>query len=219
MSANTLDDAPQLDSAHPAGLRWPSKSHWLDFATYLILVQVLWCIVYGGTDWITAHHSWRVRLHLDVELGIPFYSAASVVYLSLLPLTWLSPFIFHSRQQLRDYAKKLACLICISGIGFLLLPSLPAFPTPRPTGLFAPDYRFMDRINLSYNMCPSLHVGMATMTSYTYAQVSGRAIASVVLAWAIAIALSTLFTHQHHVIDVLAGALLGYVVARHGGKP
>ena len=67
-------------------------------------------------------------------------------------------------------------------------------------------------------MCPSLHVGMATLTSYMYAKVSSRAIAAIVVAWAVAIALSTLFTHQHHVVDVLAGALLGYAIAITVGK-
>lgn len=215
MTRNPAHEPAVSSPSRNAAFRWPTKSLWLQFARHVVVIQSIWLVVYGGSHWIAANHSYRVRLHFfAVELELPFFQSASVVYLSLMPLLWISPFVLHSSELLKSFAKTLAVLICVSGIGFLLLPSVPAYPTPNPTGRMGEVFKFMDSINLSHNMCPSLHVSLAAVAAYTYARVLARPYSIVVIGWATAIALSTLFTHQHHVVDVLAGAALGCLIAR-----
>lgn len=196
------------------GLQCPSRVIWIAFAKYIVLIQLLWLVVYGGADWVAASHSYRVRLHLDFELGIPLIPASSIVYLSLFPLLWLSPFVLHTTMLLHGFAKALASLIVLSGIGFLVLPSQPAYELSEATGPFAEIFHFMDSVNLSHNMCPSLHVGMAAVCAYFYSCVLARKYAVVICIWAFAIALSTLFAHEHHLVDVIAGGIVGYLIAK-----
>ena len=69
-------------------------------------------------------------------------------------------------------------------------------------------------VDAAGNACPSLHVAVATFTVIRLRAVLRQIGAPVLLhaintVWFVAIALSTLATKQHVVLDVVAGALLG----------
>jgi membrane-associated phospholipid phosphatase len=81
---------------------------------------------------------------------------------------------------------------------------------PSTNGL---AFQLADWINLTYNSLPSLHVGMAVVCAYSYGRLTSPAAALGWWAWATAIALSTLLTHQHYVVDVATGGALGFIVA------
>jgi membrane-associated phospholipid phosphatase len=67
---------------------------------------------------------------------------------------------------------------------------------------------------LEYNMVPSLHVALSVCCVAIFVR-RATAFGRVLLwSWAAAIALSTLLTHQHHVIDAVTGWLLGLAVSR-----
>jgi membrane-associated phospholipid phosphatase len=69
---------------------------------------------------------------------------------------------------------------------------------------------FVQRFDSRGNSFPSMHTSVATLTAmHLYPQLGEWAFAFLVL-----IALSYLFTKQHYVIDVPAGAALGWVVFR-----
>jgi membrane-associated phospholipid phosphatase len=94
---------------------------------------------------------------------------------------------------------------------------LPAYP-PHSEGVEGAIFGFADIINLDHNMCPSLHVAMAVAAAYVYALHSTRPAKRFWWLWAAAIMVSTLLTHQHHVIDVLAGAVVGWGCASLSNK-
>jgi membrane-associated phospholipid phosphatase len=142
-------------------------------------------------------------------LAIPFVAPAVVVYLSLFPMLWLAPFALPTRGELRTFARAIAWMIVVAGIGFLALPSEPAHSVARIDGPIGSVFRFADAINLRYNMLPSLHVAMA-MGCAAFYSAHGRGRAKLFWwTWSAAIAVSTLLTHQHHVVDVVTGVALG----------
>jgi membrane-associated phospholipid phosphatase len=110
----------------------------------------------------------------------------------------------------------LAIIIGIAGLGFLLIPAQLAFLPPREQdlGIWAGVFHLADRLNLTYDLVPSLHVALSVACIAAFASraaVIGRIL---LWAWAIAIALSTLLTHQHHLIDVVAGWFLAILCMR-----
>jgi len=89
-----------------------------------------------------------------------------------------------------------------------------AFAPPQDLGAFPELFRFADRLNLTYNLVPSLHVALSVLCIAAFSARANPAGKVLFWIWAVAIALSTLLTHQHHVIDVVAGFALALIAYR-----
>ena len=195
-------------------LAWPGWSH-LRFAWLLSAANAVWFVfVYGGCDWLTAHRSLRVPVHLPVELAIPLIPGAVVVYMSIYALFFAGPFIVRERREFAALICALALATLIGGVGFLLVPSRAAFAPPGDLAIWAGLFHFADRLNLDYNMVPSLHVALSVCCIAAYARHAAPRGRALLWMWAAAIALSTLLTHQHHVVDVVTGWGVGLAAER-----
>jgi hypothetical protein len=195
-------------------LAWPGWKH-LRYAWWLSGVNGLWFgLVYVGCDWLTAHRSLRVPIHLPVELSIPLVPGAVLAYMSIYLLFLAGPFILRDRREFTSIVLGLALATLAGGIGFLLIPSRAAFAPPGDLGLWAGLFQLADRLNLDYNMVPSLHVALSVGCVAGFVRHASRAGRMALWIWAGAIALSTLLTHQHHLIDVITGWALG-LAAQH----
>jgi hypothetical protein len=188
-------------------LAWPG---WALLAQAFLLalpVTLWWAFVYHGANWLTGLRSYRVRVHLDAELAIPFIPPFILAYLSLDLVFVPAPFILRSRRELQALAMSLAAATTVAGIGFLLLPAELAYPYSDPgpwSGLFA----FAREMALPYNLVPSLHVALSCICLAAYATRCGLAGKVLLSIWASTIVLSTLLTHQHHLLDVAAALVL-----------
>lgn len=194
-------------------LRAPSRELWLLLLREAVWITCLWLAVYGGASWITGQHEYRVRLGTRLDSVIPFVPAAAVAYLSLFPMFWLAPLVLRTRDQVISFSKSLAWLIVLSGVAFLLIPSDEPHPPQHPAGFFGGLHALADHLNLNYNFFPSLHVGMAVVCAWAYGRCAARWLAVCCWLWAAAISLSTLLTHQHYVVDVVAGAALACLIS------
>ncbi len=87
------------------------------------------------------------------------------------------------------------------------------------TGPWAPWFHVADRMNLDYNLLPSLHVAFSVCCAAIDAHQAARAVTALLWSWAAAIALSTLLTHQHQLIDVATGGALGLLAERRKFRP
>ncbi|MEI9898407.1 MAG: phosphatase PAP2 family protein [Chthoniobacter sp.] len=195
-------------------LAWPGWP-FLRGAGLLSAVSSAWfAFVYGGCDWITAHRTLRVPIHLPIELSMPFIPSAVLVYMSLYLLFLGGPFILRGQREFTALICSLALATLIGGIGFLLVPSCAAFGPPGDLGIWSGLFHFADWLNLDYNMVPSLHVALSVCCISAFARHASRFGATLLWAWAAAIALSTLVTHQHHLVDVATGWATGVFAHR-----
>jgi len=178
------------------------------------LVLAWFLLVYGGCNWFTQQHDHRVRLHLDAELTLPLVPAMSLVYLSMNVLLWMAPFVLPSRRQLFALAMALAGTILAAAPFFLLFPAMDAFPTPDAEALsiWALPFGLARAMALEHNFFPSLHIALTVVAAAAYTHGGRSRLARVVWwSWAGAIAVSTILTHQHYLVDVPAGVLLGWL--------
>lgn len=198
-------------------LGWPGWPY-LRFAWLLSAANGVWfALVYFGCDWLTARRSLRVPIHLPVELSIPLVPAAVVIYTSIYLLFLAGPFIVRERWEFIALIRALALATLIGGIGFLLIPSRAAFPPPGELGIWAGLFRFADALNLDHNMVPSLHVALSVCCIAAFARHASPVGRALLWAWAAGIAVSTLLTHQHHVVDVVSGWGIGLIARRLAG--
>ena len=197
-------------------LAWPGWRHLRDTAV-LSLANTLWfVIVYGGADLLTAPRGFRVPVHLPAELRIPFVPWMTVFYMSLYGLFLLAPFVLRRRRELAAAVSAMAVAIAVSGVCFLLLPAELAFAPVQEEqlGAWAGLYHLADRLNLTYNLLPSLHVAFAVICVSFFSPRAPRTIQALLWLWALLIAASTVLIHQHHVLDAVAGWLLAILLSR-----
>src|SRR5262249_38304450 len=77
----------------------PTLGHLWHAALLGVACTVWFGLVYGGADWLTHQHRYRVRLHTNVELAVPLVPAAVVGYMSLYPLFWIAPFVLRTGRE------------------------------------------------------------------------------------------------------------------------
>jgi membrane-associated phospholipid phosphatase len=201
------------NSVSRAVFKWPDAACSRATAVYGSGIFALWLMIYGGANWITGLHGYRISLRIGFDLKFPFLSATAIVYLSLFPMFWLSPFVLRAPARLRAFARALAIVIVISGIGFVLVPAEPIELGSVATDASGKLFQFADWLNLTHNYFPSLHVGMAVLCAASYCRFAPWSAGILFSLWAAAIALSTLFLRQHYIADVLAGGALGLLLA------
>ncbi len=173
-------------------------------------------MAYGGADWLSEHHSFRVRLHLGIDLSVPFVPAMTIFYLSLNVLLWCAPFVLRSRRELLALSVSLASATLVAAIFFVLLPGQQAYAPPQDheLGDWAGIYHFACWLAMTHNYLPSLHVAFTTIAIAVYrdhAKRWGRILLGV---WGLAIISSTMLIHQHYLVDVVSGILLGWLAVR-----
>jgi membrane-associated phospholipid phosphatase len=196
--------------SRPPFLAWPGRRV-LAEAVVLGTAQTLWwMLVYYGADWVTGMRSQRVRVHLDAELAIPFIPAFILAYRSLDPLFLIGPFVLRTSAQIRALTWGLFCVTLIAGLCFLLLPAEPAYAPQEVPSFWAAIFAINTQIVRRHNMVPSLHVALSTVVLAAYGTGRGAGGRAGLAAWGGLIALSTLLVHEHHVLDVVAGFLLGW---------
>jgi membrane-associated phospholipid phosphatase len=197
-------------------LAWPGWPHLL-YAWALSLANGIWfALVFYGCDLLTARRALRLRVHLDAELSIPLVPAMTAVYMSIYLLFLAAPFVLRTRREFRAAVITLATMIGIAGVGFLLVPAQLAFPpaAAEDVGVWADVYLLADRLNLTYNLVPSLHVALSVACVAIFSRRISGPVKAALWFWAMAVAAATVLTHQHHVLDVVAGWLLAIACVR-----
>lgn len=151
---------------------------------------------------------------LDRLIG--FQPLALPVYGSLWVYVSLPPALLATRRELYRYAWAMAAT-CLTGlIIFYFWPT--AVPPAGVDWALYPGMDFLKNLDASGNACPSLHVATAVFSGLWLHHLlrrfgAPRWILGVNWVWCVGIVYSTLATRQHVVVDVLAGLLLGALMA------
>jgi len=151
---------------------------------------------------------------LDRLIG--FVPQALPIYLSLWIYVSLPPALLETRSELYHYATFMAGA-CLTGlIIFYFWPT--SVPAAHIDWAMYPDMNFLKNIDATGNACPSLHVTTCVFSGIWLHHLLRRFSAPLWIlivnsGWCIGIVYSTLATHQHVALDVLAGLALGVLAA------
>jgi membrane-associated phospholipid phosphatase len=140
---------------------------------------------------------------------LPLLPAWALVYGSVyLFLILLPVFVIRQQEHIRRTVFAYLTVWIIAYVGFMVYPTV----APRPVTVTGEGFaewglHFLYAADPPYNCFPSLHVAHAFVSALTCGRLH-RAVGIAGLGCAGLVALSTLFTKQHYVVDVLAGILL-----------
>ena len=149
---------------------------------------------------------------IALDRAWPVQPAWMFVYGSLYIFVVILPLLVIRDRELGERTlRAYIAVMVIAYAGFLLYPTAaPAHGEIAATGFSAWTLRLAYDLDTPNNCFPSLHVAYAFVAALACGRVH-RGVGVVAVIWAALIGLSTLFTKQHYVVDVIAGALMGWL--------
>jgi len=146
---------------------------------------------------------------LALDRALPVLPLWTLVYGSLYLAIFLPMVVVRHEEHLRRTLWAFVMLWAIGAIGWLSYPTVLLRPARAllGDGFGAWTLRIAYGMDDPFNCFPSLHVAQAFLAAFT-CQLLSRRLGRVALVWAALVAVSTLFTKQHYVVDVIAGILV-----------
>jgi len=176
---------------------------------------LVFVVLFWGSEWLATFVPWRLHVDMPWERQLPFVPWTVWIYLSMDVLLLLAPLVLRTWRELLPLWLVLAGETVVAAACFVALPVEPRFaPFVAPDGLTGVAFAFADAVNLHGNLLPSLHVAYALTTALAFAHLASRqgrgwVVQGSWIAWALAIAASTVLLRQHHVLDVVGGLVVG----------
>lgn len=184
---------------------------WKTYLLQSLWVGIAFFSVYPLCNWLTSRRSNVYALCFNFELSIPFIPWFVWFYLSMYLLFLLPPF-FMSPEQLEKLGSQLVTATIVTGVIFLLIPTKLGFERIAPDSLlYQQIFEYIFSIDLPHNMLPSLHVTYSSLF-LLYLSDAVKKLVVFWMTWLILLCLSTLFVHQHHLLDILTGLLIAFIM-------
>lgn len=148
---------------------------------------------------------------IAVDRALPLRPSWMLVYGSLYVFAFFMPLLVVRQQELlRRALRAFLAVMLVSYLGFLLFPTAAPRPAEVPgDGFWAWSLRLAYGIDPPHGCFPSLHVAYSCVSALACWRVH-RGVGAAAALWAALIGVSTLYTKQHYLVDVLAGALVAY---------
>jgi len=188
-------------------MKRPSFHELIFFLKASSLITIFFCVIYFYANSI-ADQKHTLQLYSDFELNIPFIPSFIIIYFSI-NLLMSMPLFYFDISEMKNFTLQLILGTMIAGIIFVLFPCELGFERVIPIGFFSGVYERLFLLDRPHNLAPSLHI------FYTYATILNLSKVTKVKIfhlWGMLMCLSVLFTHQHHLLDIVSGMLLSYLL-------
>ena len=146
---------------------------------------------------------------LGIDRALPVRAEWSLVYFSLFLAALLPFFVVHQQQLVHRTILAFLSVWLVGLSCFLLFPTVSSRAARGPLGDGFNDWllRAIYSSDVKYNCLPSLHVAQVYLAAFA-CNIVHRGVGRVAFVWATLVAVSTLFTKQHYVLDVVSGFAL-----------
>lgn len=189
----------------------PAMAHrpWARAALWLALLGPLFFLSYGLCNQVAARLDFVPSYYGEWERAIPFLPWLMLPYWSIDGFYAAALFVARDRAELDALARRLLLATLISCLGFLLFPLRFAFERPEVSGFNGWLLARLAEFDMPFNQAPSLHVSLLVILWAHYLAHLRGVWKWLLSVWFALIGISVLGTWQHHVIDVVAGAIAG----------
>lgn len=183
-------------------------------AFWLASVSTFFAAIYWLTNQMTSVRTDVGAAVFQWERAIPFIDWTIIPYASILAFFVASFFLCRNRAELTCHTARLVAVVTISVICFLLWPQRFVFERPVVDGALGVLFQLLSAVDLPYNRTPSLHISVLVILWVLFAGRTEGWLRHLVYGWFALIGVSVLTTYQHHIIDVPAGLIAGWLCVR-----
>jgi membrane-associated phospholipid phosphatase len=182
--------------------------------TALALTLLGWLILYFFVNRLQVEPSRRIDLGIELDRKIPYLPLFALAYFSTYIFV-LQPFFILS--DARQFYWMLTSFVSISVLSSLIHATVPSkierVEQVTAGGLSGWMLGLFQKTCKPYGNFPSMHVGLSVPVVAANFMAGGPVNGSIMLLWAVLIAVSTLYTKQHYILDVMAGFMGGLVIS------
>lgn len=190
-------------------------------AKYAGAATAFFSLAYGATNHLPMSPPQRLPW-LPFETLIPVVPETFWIYMSAVPMLFVYFFYEEDRLRALRYLVSYLSLVLFCAIVFAFFPTVYPREYYPIQGHVDPvlqlGFNILRFVDAPSNCFPSLHVAGAVLAALVSQERRERVsrwfplrFSHVMTVWAVAISLSTLTTKQHYLLDVISGALSGYL--------
>ena len=147
---------------------------------------------------------------LAIDRAIPLEPAWMLVYGSVFLFAFLPAFVVRGAELTRRVLWSYILVEFLAFAGYLAYPTSLPRPAITTDGFFLWTLRLIYDIDPPRNCFPSLHVAWAFVAALSCYRVH-RGVGLAAMGWAGLIGISTLYTEQHYLVDVIAGVMIAFL--------
>jgi membrane-associated phospholipid phosphatase len=192
--------------------------NWLEQKSWLVGLGITifaYATLYGITNRMpTIYGPFEFNLFFN-ETNIPFVPWTAIIYISIFVFLSIAGYFLPQKVFAQTVVVCLYILVFHTLI-FLFFPTTyPREDMQNPGGFLGwLIFNVIHNLDAPRNCYPSLHVSLPFTLSFIWLRYRPK-IGVLFLVWAIVIALSTLTTKQHYILDVLGGIIVAYIFTCH----
>lgn len=148
---------------------------------------------------------------IALDRALPLEPSWMFVYGSMYIFLLLPLLVVRDRDLFRRALQSYLFVLLVAYLGFIAYPTI----SPRPPAVAGDGFavwalRLNYALDTRYNCFPCLHVAHSFVSALAAYRVHKR-VGVTAAGWAVLVGVSTLFTKQHYVVDVIAGTLMAAI--------
>jgi len=172
-----------------------------------------WLVIYFFVNRLQVEPERRLDLGTAFDRRIPYVPLFALVYFSTYVFV-IQPFLILS--DARQFTWMVTSFVLISVLSSAIHATVPSkierVEQVTAGGVSGFLLGLFQKTCKPYGNFPSMHVGLSVPVVAANYMAGGAMAGNLTLVWAILIALSTLYTKQHYILDVLAGVAGGLLI-------
>jgi len=176
----------------------------------LTLCTVVFMTVYNAATWYASSLDQLPSFTFDFERSIPFLPLSIIPYMASGFFFCTVFFSCRDKYQLKILTWRMLFVIIAAGIIFTTTPLKFSFTKPEVSNdILNLPFLFLKIFDSPFNQSPSLHIAFAFIFWSVFRDLARWRIFLMISL--ILVGISTLTTYQHHVIDILTGAIVAHI--------
>lgn len=177
----------------------------------LTLCTIVFMAVYNFAAWYASSLDHVPSFTFDFEKSIPFVPLSIIPYMAGGLFFCTVFFSCKNKNQLKILTWRMLFVSITAGILFIAVPLRFSFAKPEVSSvILGLPFSFLKTFDSPFNQSPSLHIAFAFIFWSVFKDLS-KWRRSFLMVWLILLGISTLTTYQHHLIDILTGAILAHI--------
>ncbi len=208
-ASSAAERSRSIEEGRERFLAWPGMAGLRLTLPLSYLFFKIFYSVYGGTSLLAKLRRPHVDFYFPWEMRLPFLPSWTLVYLTVPLLLLLTPFILRTWRSFMPFFLTLTAETLVAGVIFLAVPLAQAYPPRVAEGFVGGVFHLADRLNLDYNKLPSLHMAFAVTAAIVFGRRCGWLGRTLFSLWIVAVCASGMLMHEHQILDLAAGLVLG----------